>query len=244
MLSNPSIQKLQDMRLTAMADTYQRQRQDTGFIEMSFDDRLAMLVEDEYLAQKNRALERRITNARFKQSASIEDIDWSAKRGLSREVIQHITGSDWVRYGQNIIITGSTGIGKSWLACAFGQKACRDGFKALYQHTPRLFRDLFAAQADGSINRLLVKLSKLDVLIIDDWGLAQVKRGQYRDILELLDQREGKSHIFTSQYPIDAWHEIVGDPTVADAIIDRVIHNAHKLELEGENIRKKYRKIS
>ena len=240
MLTNQTITKLEEMRLNAMAETYADQRADASALELSFDERFAMLVEREWLHQNNRALERRIAYAKLKQNASIEDLDWSAERGLNREVVNSLCGDEWIRHGRNVVITGATGVGKSWLACALGQKACRHGLKTLYVHTPQLFRQLFAASADGSLERYLRKMSRIDLLILDDWGLAQVKRGQYRDVLELLDRRQGKSQVITSQYPIETWYDVIDDPTVADAIIDRISCNAHQIELKGESMRRKH----
>lgn len=239
MLTNQTLNKLEEMKLLAMADGYRLQRSDASALELSFDDRFGMLVDREWMNQRNRSLERRVAAAKFKQKASIEDIDWSPSRLIDREVINVLTGDEWLRHGRNVIITGATGVGKSWLACALGQKACHHNFRVRYQHTPALFRDLFAANADGSLSRYLRRISKLDLMIIDDWGLAQVKRGQFRDMLELLDQRQGASNIFTSQYPVETWYDIIDDPTVADAIIDRVTENAYNIEIQGDSMRRK-----
>jgi len=240
MLTNQTLNKLHEMKLTAMADSYQVQRSDAGALELSFDERFGMLVDREWISQKNRSMERRVAAAKFKQKASIEDVDWAPARNLNRDLINTLSGDEWLRFGRNVVITGATGVGKSWLACALGHKACLNNSRVLYQHTPALFRSLFAANADGTLTRLLRRLAKLDLMIIDDWGLAQVKRGQYRDVLELLDNRQGSSHIFTSQYPVESWYEIIDDPTVADAIIDRVTANAYIIELEGDSMRPKY----
>lgn len=242
MLTNQTLSKLEEMKLNAMAETYSDQRADASSLELSFDERFGMLVEREWMSQQNRALERRLTNANLRQNASIEDIDWSAERGLNREMINALSGQEWINHGRNVVITGATGVGKSWLACALAQKACRNGDKVLYIHAPALFRELFVTSADGSLERYLRRMSRINLLIIDDWGLAQVKRGQYRDVLELLDRRQGKSHIITSQYPIETWYDVIDDPTVADAIIDRVSCNAHQIELKGESMRRKHLK--
>lgn len=239
MLTEQTVTKLRDMRMDGMADAYAAQRQDPSMPEMGFDERFAMLVERHWLHQQNQALERRLRYARLKHQACIEDIDWGHPRGLKRAVVEQLCTSEWIRYGQHCLITGPTGAGKSWLACALGQKACRDGYRARYCYCPRLFRDLLAAQMDGTLTKLLRRLARIDVLIVDDWGLAAAKQTEYRDFLELLDDRQaGRSVLITSQYPVASWHELVAEPTVADAIMDRLVHNAHTIELKGESMRK------
>lgn len=241
MLTEPTTAKLNEMKFFGMADAYERQRRDTSFLELGFDERLAMLVEHEWLDRQNRAYDRRITAAGLKHSAAcIEDIDWQTARGLQRPLIDRLANTDWIRYGQNVIITGATGLGKTWLACALAQKACRDAFKTLYCHTPTLFREMLEADISGDLGRHLRKLAKLDLLLIDDWGLAMVKQGQYRNFFELLEMRQGKSHIITSQFSVPVWHEVIGDDTVADAILDRIVHSAHHVALDGkDSMRKK-----
>ena len=238
MLTEQTVTKLRSMRLHGMAETYAAQRQDPSMGEMSFDERFGMLVEREWLHQHNQALERRLRYARLKHQACVEDIDWHHPRGLKRAIIEPLCTSEWIRYGQHCLITGPTGAGKSWLACALGQKACRDGYRARYCYCPRLFRDLLAAQMDGTLSKLLRRLGRVDMLIVDDWGMAVAKRSEFRDFLELLDDRQGaRSVLITSQYPVSSWHGLVGEPTVADAIMDRLVHNAHIIELEGESMR-------
>ena len=236
---NATMDKLASMRLDGMAEAYERQRADPASAEMSFDQRFAMLVESHWLHESNRAQQRRLAAAKLRQHASVEDIDWRHPRGLTRELIAQLSTSEWVRYGQNCLITGATGLGKSWLACALAQKACRDGFRALYTYSPKLFRDLLAANADGSLSKLVRRLGKLDLLIIDDWGMEVAKRSQYRDFLELIDERHGRgATLVTSQYPPGKWHETIGDPTVADAILDRLVHRAYRIDLRGESMRR------
>jgi DNA replication protein DnaC len=235
MLTEHTLTKLQDMKLDGMASGYERLQADPASAEMSFEERFAVLVDNEWLHQQNRALTRRLNYARLKQDASIENIDWRAKRGLHRSVVDQLATCEWIRYGQNCIIIGATGLGKSWLGCALGQKACRDGYRALYQYAPRLFRDMLAAEVDGSFTRFVRKIARIDLLIIDDWGLETVERAQYRSMLELLDERCGRgSVLITSQYPLARWHEHIGDPTIGDAILDRLVHNAYTIELKGE----------
>lgn len=233
-----TMDKLHELGLDGMADAYARQRSDPQIAELTFDQRLTMLVESQWLHVRNRALERRLANARLRQNGDLEQINWRRPRGLTRELVAQLGSSEWVRHGQNCIITGATGIGKSWLACAFGRKACRDGHRVLYTYSPKLFRDLLAANADGSLSKMIRRLGKLDLLIVDDWGMEIAKRSQYRDFLELIDERHGRTAtLITSQYPPEKWHEIVGDPTVADAVVDRLIHGAYRISLTGRSMR-------
>lgn len=237
---NPNITttRLYELKLTGMLEAYQRQLTSPTSVELSFDERLSMLVETEYDYRQNRALQRRIKNAGFRQRASIEDLNWHQPRGLKRELIAQLSTSEWIRYGHNCIITGPTGVGKSWLGCALGQKACRDGYNVRCIYAPKLFREMLANQAAGTTEKFLKALRKVQLLIIDDWGLEDVKRSQYRDLLELLDDRTGCSTMITSQYSPSKWHKTIGDPTIADAILDRLIHSAYRIEMTGDSMRK------
>ncbi len=240
MLPEQTMEKLYAMKLNGLADAWQEQRQQSTSHDLSFDDRLAMLVERQWIWKENRALATRLQFAGLKQSACLEDIDFRHPRGLKRAAIDQLASCDWVRHHRHCLITGPTGVGKSYLACALANQACREGFRALYYYVPKLFRQLTLAQADGSLTRLLKKLAKVDLLLIDDWGLTPLEPDQYRLFLEILDDRQGTgANILTSQYPINTWHERVGDPTVGDAILDRLVHNAHRLELDGDSLRKK-----
>lgn len=244
MLTDQTLTKLQDMKMDGMLAACERLRNDPAACELSFDERFAMLVDSEWVHQQNRALGRRLGYARLKQQASIENIDWRAPRGLKREVIEQLSSCAWIRYGQNCIITGATGLGKSWLACALAEKACREGYRALYQYAPRLFREMLAAEVAGTFTKLVRKLAKVDLLVIDDWGLESVDRIQYRALLEVLEERCGSgSVLITSQYPDTEWHSHIGDPTVADAILDRVVHNAYKIKLKGERSMREKNKV-
>jgi DNA replication protein DnaC len=240
MLLEPTINKLLTMKLNGMVEALEEQRKSTDTSGWSFEDRLAILVERQWLWKENRALATRLKYAKLRQPACVEDIDYRHHRGLQRSVIDQLAGSDWVQHGQNCIITGPTGVGKSYLACALAQKACRDGYRTRYFYAPKLFRELLAGQADGSLPTLLNKLAKTRLLVIDDWGLEKATAAQYRDFLEVLDDRHGMaSTLITSQFPPTRWHELIGDATVADAILDRLIHSAHRIELKGESMRKR-----
>lgn len=239
MLTEQTLTKLKDMRLEGMAEAYERQRSDPEAAALSFDERFGMLVEREWVHQQERALQRRLKNARLRQNACIEDLKCDERRGLKREVIAQLSASHWIACGQHCIVTGATGVGKSYLACALAQKACRDGYKALYTYAPRFFRDLYSAHADGTLARFLRRMSRFHLLVVDDWGMEQAKRSQYRHFLEMLEERQGRgSMLITSQFPPDTWHETIGDATVADAILDRLIHGAYRIDLKGESMRK------
>ena len=239
MLYEPTIQKMQAMKLSGMVEALEEQRKTAEVGAWSFEDRLALLVERQWLWKENRALATRLKYARLRQPACLEDIDYRHHRGLQRSVMEHLAGGDWIQYSQNCLITGPTGVGKSYLACALAQKACRDGYRALYFYAPKLFRELTAGQADGSLPTLLKKIAKARLLVIDDWGLEKATPAQYRDFLEILDDRQSvASTLITSQFPPTRWHELIGDATVADAILDRLIHGSHRIELKGESMRK------
>jgi DNA replication protein DnaC len=232
--------KLYAMRLHGMLDALEEQRQDPQACQLDFEERLAMMVERQWLWKQDRALATRLKYANFKIKATPEEIDYTLHRGLKRAQIQQLRDSDWVQHHNNCLIIGKTGLGKTFIACALGTQACRDGYRALYFYSPKLFRQLQIAQADGSLIRLLNKLQKADLLIIDDLGISNATAQQYRDLLEVIDDRTHTgSTMITSQLPVDQWHQILGDATVADAILDRIVHNAFKIEMDGESVRKK-----
>ena len=243
MLHEPTMHKLFAMKLNGMAEAYEEQLQQSQMGELAFEDRFSMLVERQWIWKENRALSTRLKYAGLKLDASIEDIDYRHPRGLKRSMIEHLATCEWVKYHQNCIITGPTGAGKTFIGCALAHHACREGYRALYFYLPKLFRELAMAHVDGRITKLLKKIAKAAILVIDDWGLATLKHHQYRDFLEILDDRQGLgSTLITSQFPVSSWYDLIGDPTVADAILDRLIHNAHKIELKGESMRKNKRK--
>ena len=240
MLPEQTMDKLYAMKLNGMAEAWDEQRQQPHSADLSFDDRLTLLVERQWIWKENRALATRLQFARLKQAACLEDVDFRHPRGLKRAVVDQLASCDWIRHRRHCLITGPSGVGKSYLACALAHKACREGFRALYYYLPKLFRELAQAQADGSLTRLLKKLARVDLLAIDDWGLTPLKPDQYRLFLEILDDRQGTGAVLiTSQYPVNTWHELIGDPTVGDAILDRLVHSAYKLELKGDSLRKK-----
>jgi DNA replication protein DnaC len=239
MLNKPTIEKLNTMKLHGMAEAFRAQLEDTDMSQLAFEERFGMLVDQQWLWKENRALSHRLRSARLKERGVMEDIDYQHPRGLDRKLMRTLANSEWVRQHQNILLIGPTGIGKTWLGCALAQKACRDGFSVLHKTTTELFRELAVAHVDGSIGRVLQKLSRVDVLVLDDFAMAPLKDSERRDILEICDDRyQRRSMILTSQMSTGHWHEQIGDPTVADSILDRVVHNAYRVELNGESIRK------
>jgi DNA replication protein DnaC len=240
MLNQPTLEKLQTMKLHGMADAFRAQLETTDTSQLSFEERFAMLVDQQWLWKENRALARRLRAAKLKERGVVEDIDYQHARGLDRKLIRTLASSEWVRQHQNLLLIGPTGIGKTWLGCALAQKACRDGFTILHKRSAELFRDLAVAHVDGSFGRQLTKLSRIDILVLDDFAMAPLKDGDRRDFLELCDDRyQRRSMILTSQLPLAHWHEQIGDPTLADSILDRLVHNAYRIELNGESMRKK-----
>jgi DNA replication protein DnaC len=240
MLNEPTKTKLYAMKLNGMAEAYDEQCSQSSVTELGFEERFGMLVDRQWLWKENRALATRLNYAKLRQSACFEDLDFTEARGLKRALTDQLGTCEWVRQHQNLIITGPTGCGKTFVACALAHKACREGYRALYFYAPKLFRALSTAYADGSLANLLKKIAKAQVLVLDDWGLAKIDERQYREFLEILDDRHGQgSTVMTSQFPLSAWHEAIPDPTVADALLDRLIHNAHRIEMKGESMRKR-----
>jgi DNA replication protein DnaC len=234
------MQKLTTLQLSAMAIAWAEQQKDPRVGTLSFDERFALLVDAEYLARDNRRLSRLLKGAQLRiPSACIEDVKASAPKGIDPAMLRQLGSCTWIREHLNVLISGQTGVGKSYLACALGQAACRHGLKVLYRRLPRLFEELSLAKADGTYTRLLAKLAKVDVLILDDLGIGTLKEAQRHDLLEVFDDRyDVRSTVVTSQLPVAKWHEWIGDPTAADAILDRLVHNAYKLTLKGPSGRK------
>jgi len=241
MLQEPMMEKLLAMRLHGIADALKTQEQDPGARELSFLERLALLVDHQWNWRQNQALARRLQAAKLRGNACVEEIDYRAARGLDKSVIRALAQeSAWVRNHEHIFVLGPTGVGKSFVASALAQKACRDGYSALYTRAAALFRDLAMARADGSLRLLLSKLSRIDLLVIDDWAMAPLSEPERRDFWEICEDRyQTRSMILTSQLPVSRWHEQIGDPTVADGILDRLVHNAHRIEMHGDSMRKK-----
>jgi DNA replication protein DnaC len=240
MLTEPTIEKLYKLRLGAMAVAWTTQREDPKMNDVDFDGRFGMLVDAEHLARDNKRLARAIHEAKLRiAGACIEDIDYGAKREIDRALVRQLGTCTWIGSHANVIITGATGTGKSYIACALAQQACRSGYRAVYRRMPRLLEELALAHADGTYTRLLGRLAKIDVLVLDDWGLAPLREQERRDMLEIFEDRHGtRSTIVTSQLPVETWHDYVADPTIADALLDRIVHVAHRIKLKGPSRRK------
>jgi DNA replication protein DnaC len=240
MMNEPILDKLYLMRLGAMAAAWQEQQRDTHVGDLSFDERFGLLVESEHLARDNRRLQRRLKEAELRiAEACLEDVATSSARGIEKATVHQLATCAWVDQHRNVLITGMTGVGKSYLACALAQSACRRGLRAIYRRVPRLFDELALAKADGTYTKVLAKLKRADVLVLDDLGLGHLTAPQRHDLLEVIEDRYGRSStVITSQLPIKKWHDWIADPTVADAILDRLVHNAYKLDLQGNSRRK------
>jgi DNA replication protein DnaC len=241
MLQQPMIEKLQALKLQGIIEGLEQQEQDDATQGLSFQDRLALLIDRQWTWRQNQVLARRLHASRLKGAACLENIDYRAERGLSRSVIRALAqDSTWVKNHEHIFVLGPTGVGKSYVASALAQKACRDGYSVYYTRAAMLFRDLNLARADGSLRQLLRRLSRIDVLVVDDWVMTPLSEGERRDFWEIAEDRyQTRSIILTSQMPVSRWHEQIGDPTLADAILDRLVHNAHRIEMRGESMRKK-----
>lgn len=240
MLHHPTLDKLQQLRLSGMHKALREQLDLPAIEELSFEERLGLLADRELTEREDRRLQTRLRQAKLRQNACLEDLDYRAPRGLDKALITQLATGKWVRDGLNVILLGPTGVGKTWIGCALAQHACRQGYTVRYLRLPRLFEELRLAHADGRFPKLMATLAKTDLLVLDDWGLTTMDAEARRDLLELLDDRHGqRSTLVTSQLPIEHWHEVIGDPTLADAILDRLVHNAYRITLKGESMRKR-----
>lgn len=240
MLMEQTLSTLKALRLPGMATAFEEQQANAAVASLSFDDRFSLLVDREQTWRENRRLTRLLREAKLKSSqACVEDIRYGGGRKLDKSLMAQLSSCQWIRSHQNLVLTGATGCGKTWLACAFGNAACRQGQSAVYVRTPRLLEELRIAHGDGSFGKRLSALAKTDLLILDDWGLAPLNQGERNDLLEVIDDRVGtRATLITSQLPTEHWHAYLNDPTLADAILDRVLHAAHKVALSGESLRK------
>ena len=245
MLKHPTLEKLQALKLTGMVAALIDQMALPDIEELAFEERLGLLVDREITERDNLRLTSRLRRARLRHNAALEDIDYRSPRGLDKGLIQSLAACQWAKEHLNILITGPTGVGKTWLACALAHKACREGYTVQYLRLSQLLRELMIAKGDGRYPKLLANLAKVDVLLLDDWGLIKLSAENRRDLLEVLEDRHGiRSTIATSQLPMDQWHNVIGDPTLADAILDRLVHNAYKINLRGESMRKRRSRLT
>ena len=245
MLHHPTLEKLQQLRLAGMYKALAEQAAQPQVAELGFEERLGLLADRELTERENRRLTTRLRQARLKHNACVEDIDYRAPRGLDKALVVQLAACRWIREGLNLILVGPTGVGKTWIACALAHKAAREGYKVQYLRLPRLLEELHLAHGDGRFPKLMASLAKTDLIVLDDWGLAQLDAEQRRDLLELLDDRHGhRSTIVTSQLPVEHWHEVIGDHTLADAILDRIVHSAYRITLKGESMRKRHAKLT
>lgn len=239
MLNQATLDKMNNMKLTGMTEAFARQNQTSDYVKLSFEERLGMLIDAEWDARQQRKLVRRLQVAKLRYPASLEDIDYQTPRGLDRRTILALGAGEWIRQHQGILITGPTGVGKTFLACAFVQSACRAGFSARYLRMPRLLHELAVARGDGTYTRYLARLAKLDLLAIDDWLLTSLRDTERRDLLEVVEDRYQQSAtLLATQLPLQSWHEAIGEASLADAICDRLVHAAHTIALKGASMRR------
>lgn len=238
MLHQHTLTTLKKLKLPGMAAAFEEQIVQPVTQSLSFNDRFGLIVDRETTHRDNQRLVRLLKGARFKHNACVEDIDYRADRGLDKSVMANLIDCAWIGKAQNVIFTGATGCGKTWLACALGNQACRQGKSVMYVRASRLLEEMKLAHSDGSFRKRLVQIAKIDLLILDDFGVATLTQTERQDLLELIDDRTTKSTLITSQLPVKAWHDVIGEPTLADAILDRIVHRAHTIKLTGETMRK------
>lgn len=239
MSQNQTIEKLQRLKFKGMGKAFEEQLQMPQVKELSFEERFSFLVDRELTERENRKLTNRLRKAQLKENACIEDIDFKSSRGIEKSGILSLSDCEWIKRKQNIIISGATGVGKTYLACALAQKACREGFSASYYRISRLFEELAISKGDGRYIKILEKIAKSDVLVLDDFGISVLDKNEREALLEIVEDRyKIRSTIIASQTPIEKWHEIIQDLTIADAILDRLVHNSHKIKIKGNSMRK------
>jgi DNA replication protein DnaC len=239
MLHHPTLEKLSELKLTGMLKAYQEQSQNPDYQTLGFEERFGLLLDREATDRANRRLQIRLKVARLRQEACVEDIDFRQPRGLDRAHLLSLADCRWIDHHDNCLVIGPTGAGKTYLVCALAQKACREGYSVRYLRLPRLFSELAIARGDGRYGKLLASLARVDLIALDDWGTAPTAPEQRRDLLEILEDRyQRRSTLVASQLPVALWHEHIADPTIADAILDRLVHNAHTITLKGDSMRK------
>ena len=245
MLTHPIFEKLEQLRFYGILKALEEQMQMPDIKKLGFEERLGLLVDREMTDRENRRLKTRLRKAKLRQNACVEDVDFRHPRKLDKTLFMNLADGRWLKEHNNVLLIGPTGVGKTYLACALAQKACRLGYSVLYFRLPRLLHELSIAKADGRYDKLLTGIGRIDLLVLDDWGLYKFVKEQRHDLLEILEDRHGRrSTLVTSQLPVKHWHEIIADPTLADAILDRLVHNAYKLVLAGDSMRKKQSKLT
>ncbi len=239
-MSEETIRQLTEMRLFEFANGFSEYLESADQEDLTFEERLSLMVDREWTDRQERRLKRRLKSGKLREEACVEDINYRHPRGLDKSVMKRLAACKWVKNAENIIFTGKTGVGKTWLACALANKACRLGYTIKYERVPRLLEDLYVAHANGTYPKVMNRLAKVDILLLDDFGLAPLSDTERRDLLEVVEDRQRrKSTILTAQLDIKHWHELIGEPTVADAILDRLVSSAHKIKLTGKSLRKK-----